>query len=135
MEGHSVTPEPSAAILNDSNASANINTTSETNQIDGNEDGDREIARILFITTFPIILALETIGNVLTFIVMQRGSLKHSSTCFYMAMLALADTCKYKIHFLLNFYSKNITSCVRGFARTMISLNTLNSINNNQNIA
>ena len=34
-------------------------------------------------------------GNILTFIVMQRGSLKEVSTCFYMSMLALADTGKY----------------------------------------
>ena len=33
-------------------------------------------------------------GNILTFIVMQRGSLKNVSTCFYMSMLALADTGK-----------------------------------------
>ena len=31
----------------------------------------------------------------LTFIVMQRGSLKEVSTCFYMSVLALADTGKY----------------------------------------
>ena len=35
------------------------------------------------------------IGNILTFIVMQRGSLKEVSTCFYMSVLALADTGKY----------------------------------------
>ena len=100
MEGDSATPQSSTTAWNDSNTSANINTTSETNQIDGNEDGDREISRILVITTFPIILAVGTIGNVLTFIVMQRGSLRLSSTCFYMAMLALADTCEYKMqHF------------------------------------
>ena len=33
-------------------------------------------------------------GNILTFIVMQRGSLQNVSTCFYMSMLALADTGK-----------------------------------------
>ena len=33
-------------------------------------------------------------GNILTFIVMQRGSLKDVSTCFYMSILALADTGK-----------------------------------------
>ena len=53
-----------------------------------------EISRLLVIISVPIIIIVGTIGNVLTFIVMQRGSLKHSSTCFYMAMLALADTSK-----------------------------------------
>ena len=54
-----------------------------------------QISRLLVIKSFPVIIVIGTIGNVLTFIVMQRGSLKHSSTCFYMAMLASADTCKY----------------------------------------
>ena len=53
-----------------------------------------EAARLLVLITFPVIFIIGTIGNVLTFIVMQRGSLKHSSTCFYMAMLAVADTSK-----------------------------------------
>ena len=40
---------------------------------------------------FPIIGGF---GNILTFIVMQRGSLNEVSTCFYMSVLALADTGK-----------------------------------------
>ena len=54
-----------------------------------------QLIRIIFIITYFIIFTVGTIGNVLTFIVMQRGSLKHSSTCFYMAMLAVADSCKF----------------------------------------
>ena len=59
------------------------------NEIDNT---DKEIVRIVVIATFPVILVVGTIGNVLTFVIMQKGSLKHSSTCFYMAMLAVADT-------------------------------------------
>ena len=51
-----------------------------------------ETARTVVVISFPIIIVLGTIGNLLTFVVMRRGSLKHSSTCFYMAILALADT-------------------------------------------
>ena len=54
-----------------------------------------EKARLVIAATFPIIFIVGTVGNVLTFIIMQKGSLKHSSTCFYMAMLAMADTCEY----------------------------------------
>ena len=43
-------------------------------------------------------------GNILTFIVMQRGSLKEVSTCFYMSMLALADTGKYITEGSLNMF-------------------------------
>ena len=53
-----------------------------------------DVSRMIIITTFPVIMLFGTIGNLLTFVVMQRGSLKHSSTCFYMAILALADTGK-----------------------------------------
>ena len=58
---------------------------------------EEQVIRIIFIVTYFIIFTVGTIGNVLTFIVMQRGTLKHSSTCFYMAMLAVADTCKYNV--------------------------------------
>ena len=39
-----------------------------------------------------IITIFGTIGNILSFIVMRRGSMKDVSTCFYMSILALADT-------------------------------------------
>ena len=67
---------------------------SENGTIDDN-DAEFEAARLLVLITFPVIFIIGTIGNVLTFIVMQRGSLKHSSMCFYMAMLAVADTSKF----------------------------------------
>ena len=38
------------------------------------------------------LVILGTIGNGLTLIVMRRGSLRNVSTCFYMAVLAVADT-------------------------------------------
>ena len=53
-------------------------------------DIERWVNAISFIA-FPV---FGGFGNILTFIVMQRGSLKEVSTCFYMSMLALADTGK-----------------------------------------
>ena len=53
-----------------------------------------QVIRLTFIATYAIIFITGAIGNILTFIVMQRGSLRHSSTCFYMAMLAVSDSCK-----------------------------------------
>ena len=55
----------------------------------------REVIRIIYIAIYLLILIIGTVGNTLTFIVMQRGSLRRSSTCFYMAILAVADLCKY----------------------------------------
>ena len=70
-----------------------INGSEDTEDSSYNED--YLIGKIVILTTFPVIFVLGTIGNLLTFIMMQRGSLKQSSTCFYMAMLAVADTCKF----------------------------------------
>ena len=50
-----------------------------------------EIVRLMRVYGRPPIIVLETLGNLLTFIVMRRGSMRHVSTCFYMAILALAD--------------------------------------------
>ena len=51
-----------------------------------------EISRLMQVYGRPPIIILGTLGNVLAFIVMQRGLMRHVSTCFYMAILALADT-------------------------------------------
>ena len=69
----------------------NNSKTVNHNQIDNRM---WDISRLMIITTFPIIIIVGTIGNLLTFIIMQRGSLRNSSTCFYMAMLAIGDTSK-----------------------------------------
>ena len=64
------------------------------------EAGEREaeIARIIHVVSRPLIILLGTVGNLLTFYVMRRrGSLKHVSTCFYMSILALADTGQYRM--------------------------------------
>ena len=59
------------------------------------------IIKIIGVSILSTLLIVGTIGNLLTFIVMQRGSLKHSSTCFYMSILALSDSCKYSSNALL----------------------------------
>ena len=51
-----------------------------------------EIVRIIDLIVKPILVVFGTIGNGLSFYIMRRTSLKNLSTCFYMAILALADT-------------------------------------------
>ena len=53
-----------------------------------------DIERWINDISFIAIPVFGGFGNILTFIVMQRGSLKEVSTCFYVSMLALADTGK-----------------------------------------
>jgi hypothetical protein len=40
---------------------------------------------------FPVIILIGTVCNILTFIVMRRKKMRHQSTYFYMAVLAIAD--------------------------------------------
>ena len=56
---------------------------------------NEEIARLIQVIVRPILIVIGTIGNLLTIYIMRRTSLKDVSSCFYMAVLALADTCKY----------------------------------------
>ena len=56
---------------------------------------EAEIARWIQIIARPIFLVFGTIANSLSFYIMTRTSLKHVSSCFYMAVLAVADTGKY----------------------------------------
>ena len=55
-------------------------------------DSSAEIVRMMQVIARPPIIVLGTIGNLLAFLVMQRGSLRKMSTCFYMSILGLADT-------------------------------------------
>ena len=59
-----------------------------------NEDNSRAIRNMISFITHPILILFGTFGNLLLFIGMRRGSLKHVSTCFYLSILALADTGK-----------------------------------------
>ena len=57
----------------------------------------QETTRLMQVYILPVLILGGTLGNLLTFYVMQRGSMKKVSTCFYMAILALVDTGKYFI--------------------------------------
>ena len=56
-----------------------------------------ETTRLMQVYIRPVLIIGGTVGNLLTFCVMRRGSMKKVSTCFYMAILALADTGKYSM--------------------------------------
>ena len=62
---------------------------------------NEEITRLIQIITRPILIIVGSTGNGLTFYIMRRSSLKDVSSCFYMAVLALADTRKYGSYFKL----------------------------------
>ena len=59
------------------------------------ENNSAEIFRLIHVIVRPILITGGTVGNVLTLYITRRTSLKNVSTCFYMFLLALADTSKW----------------------------------------
>ena len=55
-----------------------------------------EIARILNVVIRPVLIVFGTIGNGLSCYIMRQGLLKKMSTCFFLSILALADTSKWR---------------------------------------
>jgi hypothetical protein len=50
------------------------------------------LVRRIEIITLPTLIIFGSLCNILTFIVMRRRRMRISSTCFYMAALAVTDT-------------------------------------------
>ena len=78
----------------DFNTSALFTNESDSNVTDVSSSGSQrnEVAYFLDVIIRPILIVLGTYGNAVSFYIMRRGSLKKVSTCFYMAILAIADT-------------------------------------------
>ena len=55
---------------------------------------DKELVRIVNLVIRPVLIVFGTIGNGLSFYIMRQGSLKKMSTCFYLSIIAVADTSK-----------------------------------------
>ena len=90
-------PNPTLSIeFNNSdmyhNETGNNETLHMNNEID--YDSQEGVYRKMRVATMGTLVIVGTIGNGLTFVVMRRGSLRNVSTCFYMAMLSVADTGK-----------------------------------------
>ena len=83
----------SFSFHNVSNVSVfDVNVTETDDSAKSTTWDNKEIARIIHVIVRPTLVVFGTIGNTLSFYIMRRSSLKRLSTCFYMAILALADT-------------------------------------------
>ena len=93
---------PSECLNNNSEKYGNWTAVSSPSDLVKTEEEDynEEIVRLIQVVGRPPIIVLGTIGNLLTFFTMQRGSLKEQSTCFYVAILALADIGETFAHFV-----------------------------------
>ena len=60
-----------------------------------------ETVRNINIIVRPFLIGIGTIGNMMAFFVMQGGTLRKVSTCFYMSVLALVDTGKLFLSYMV----------------------------------
>ena len=88
--------ELNTSLLPLNNTSTNTeypdNITIPQDESNGTTGWEYTTAEIILSVSYIIIIIFGSIGNILTFIIMRRGSMKDVSTCFYMSILALADT-------------------------------------------
>ena len=80
----------SSGLFNSSNTATESSISEETSTWT-----NAEIARLIQVIMRPTLIILGTVGNCLTLYIMGRTSLKDVSSCFYMTVLALADTSEY----------------------------------------
>ena len=69
-----------------SNLSEHRTETEESNAL--------EMSTMIILVTYPVIIILGTVGNLLMLFVMRKEPLKKTPICFYMSVLAVADTGK-----------------------------------------
>ena len=81
-------------LISDRDLSKAMESLSNVTQQTLTTSKEEKIARILNLVIRPVLIVFGTIGNGLSFHVMRQGSLKKMSTCFYLSILALADTSK-----------------------------------------
>ena len=91
---HNTTPDSSSSNVSISQNISSIFNESPNYQERVNFHNYEETTRLMQVYIRPVIIVGGTVGNLMTFCVMRRGSMKKVSTCFYMAILALADTGK-----------------------------------------
>ena len=90
------------AISSVRNSSEKFDNSSQLNElITTTPEKWKEIGRMSEVIVRPILVLFGTIFNILSFYVMRRGSLKKVSTCFYMSILALADTGKLILSYII----------------------------------
>ena len=96
------------SFTNDTSNYTSLTITQET--VTDDDSNIAEIIRLMHVYGRPVIIVFGTLGNVLAFIVMRRGSMRHVSTCFYMAILALADTGQWMLTSISNLLQKSFIS-------------------------
>ena len=68
------------------------NATSTYEGSNGSSEEKFNTWDVVYLVAYAVIIIFGSNGNILTFIVMLRGSMKDVSTYFYMSILTIADT-------------------------------------------
>ena len=92
-----------ATLTGATSAPLNVTDAIESRRYYESGAGDQEeyAARMLFVVLGPFFLIFGSAGNILSLVVLRSGEFKELSTCFYMSVLAVMDTGRFKLPFLL----------------------------------
>ena len=104
MESEVTTFNYSGTSFGEFSNSSNITTEATIVEEETFKLTNADIARLIHVIVRPILTIIGTVGNGLTIYIMRKSSLKDLSTCFYMVVLALADSSKST----LIFFSKSL---------------------------
>lgn len=77
------------------NETGELRNETEEEEVEQSLYRSYEISRMIDRISLPIIVLFGTVGNLLIFYVLTKGSLRKVSTCFYMRLLSVADSCEY----------------------------------------
>ena len=93
--------EYNATVAGATSATLNVTDATETRGFYHSGAGDQEeyAARMIFVVLGPFFLIFGTAGNVLSLVVLRSGEFKKLSTCFYMSVLTVMDTGRFKLTF------------------------------------
>ena len=83
----STRPTGQVSMTIEANANTNVSTT-ESNTLLQNDPRQNHIVEFYIL---PLIFIVGTICNIMTFCVLRRKKMRHQSTYFYMAVLAVTD--------------------------------------------
>jgi len=81
------------SIHQESTHFAFLNSTITTTTTTRTHLSNFSLPRQIFLVLFPCMVVVGTICNSLIVVIMRRRQMSHLSTCYYMAILAIVDTC------------------------------------------
>ena len=84
-------------LFNQTNNVTSLNNTTDSMGYPERTKDEENARKIMLFFGTPVLI-LGSIGNIMSFAILRNGDLNKLSTCFYMSVLAIIDTGKFKLY-------------------------------------